>query len=216
MPYSALALGHDGLRLRSRRVRSDRSQRPSVRLVVAFVVVAGLVGTGGGSLGLDIPAVHVPGWMPAPSVPTLLSADDLPTRPEDLVRQRYLADLLPIHVRVEQSVVQMGLLAAVYESQEIDRGELRRRLGDDLTNYHRAEEQIGALRPPADLQGMHDRYLGAVSLFRQSAVELLQMVDDGNEDHFRRAMPLTLEGASRLRTLADRFWPAESRAARAA
>jgi hypothetical protein len=215
MSYSALALGHEGLRLRSRRVRSGKSQRMSVRLVVAFVMVAGVVGTGGGSLRLEIPAVHVPGWMPAPSVPTQLAAD-LTTRPEDQERQRYLAELWPIHVRLERSVDQMGLLAAVYGSQEIDRTELKRRLGDALTSYRRAEEQIGTFRPPADLQSAQDRYVGAVRLFEQSAMELLQMVDDGDEDHFLRAMPLTLEGASRLRVLADRFWPAGSRAARAA
>ena len=44
MPYSARALGQEQLRLRSRRVRSNRSQRLSVWLAVVVLVLASLAG----------------------------------------------------------------------------------------------------------------------------------------------------------------------------
>ena len=69
MPYSARALGQDGLRLRSRRVRRDRSQRLSWLLAVTVVMVAGLWGLVGASVGpgLRIPSLVPPGLVPGPS-----------------------------------------------------------------------------------------------------------------------------------------------------
>jgi hypothetical protein len=49
MANSALALGHESLRLRSRRVRSDRSHRLSVRFTLAAIVAATATGFVGSS-----------------------------------------------------------------------------------------------------------------------------------------------------------------------
>jgi hypothetical protein len=65
MPYSARALGQEGLRLRSRRVRSDRSHRLSVALVLALFVVAGLLGYFGGDVITGLPSVSMP-WSAEP------------------------------------------------------------------------------------------------------------------------------------------------------
>jgi hypothetical protein len=64
MPYGARALGQESLRLRSRRLRSDRAQRLSVRLLVLVFVFASLIGFVGASLldgGIDLRRLVVPG-----------------------------------------------------------------------------------------------------------------------------------------------------------
>src|SRR5438874_13640524 len=99
MPYSARALGQEGLRLRSRRVRSNRSQRLSAPLVVAVIVVVSLGGFVGASVadsGLRLDSLVVPGWMPGPSTPP-----SSPRNP-DAFEQQYLDALLPIHSRLMQ------------------------------------------------------------------------------------------------------------------
>ena len=209
MPNGARALGQEGLRLRSRRVRSDRSQRLSVRVALAMFVVTGLGGLVGATIdgdGIRLPALslpgstwHVPGWMPAPTGAVVVA----PTVEE----RDYLAALKPIHVRLDQSIVRMGLLAASYGNGDVSAVALRSGLNDSLTSYRRAEEQIQTLIPPAELQSEHASYLASVRLFQQSAQEWLKIYDDGDPEHFYAAMPLTLEGMTRVRELGLQFWP---------
>jgi len=57
------------------------------------------------------------------------------------------------------------------------------------------------------LRTTHERYLAAVRLFQQSAIEMLRMYDDGDEEHLNLALPLSLDGTSRLREIGGQFWP---------
>jgi hypothetical protein len=128
-------------------------------------------------------------------------------RPLALEEQRYAEALWSIHTQVEQTTARVGLGAAFYKSQEIDRGELRARLNHGLAGYRLAELQIRALDPPPTLRGTHDGYLAAVRLFQLSALEMLRMYDDGDDEHLSIALPLSLDGTSKLRALGGQFWP---------
>jgi hypothetical protein len=203
MPYSARALGQEGLRLRSRRVRSNRSQRLSVHLVVAVVLVVGLGGFVGASVadfGLRLPSLVIPGWIPGPSV-----APAIPSR--DAGQQQYLDALLPIHSRLMQTVLRTGLVTASFGNRDSDRSIFRAQLDDSLANYRRIEEQVLALEPPAEMQDSHASYVAAVRLFERSAIEMLKVYDDGDTDHLADGAPLSVEGMARMRVLSDRFWP---------
>jgi hypothetical protein len=213
MPNSARALGQDGLRLRSRRVRSDRSPRLSVSLPVALFVVAGLVGFVSASVrfsDFQLPSlsqpVYVPGWMPGPSTSPVRSLVSLvPTIDE----QRYLQALWPIHTRLQQRGVRLGLTVATFGAHvELDRAQLKVRLDDALAGFRVAEEQLRALQPPTDLQEDHASYLDAVRLLQDSAVQMLRTCDDGKLVHLTEAVPLSLEGLSQMQLLGDRWWPA--------
>lgn len=202
MPYSARALGQEGLRLRSRRVRSDRSQRLSAHLVVAVLMVVGLAGFVGASVvesGIGLPSPVIPGWMPGPS---LAPASAFTTELED---RTYLDALLPIHSRLMQTVLRTGLAAS-----ELGQGtppRARTDLEASVVSYRRIQEQVLALDPPTDLRDSHEAYLGAVRMFERSAVEMLKLYDDGNADHLSRAAPLSLDGMARMRVLSDHYWP---------
>ncbi len=205
MPYSARALGQEGLRLRSRRVRSDRSQRLSVPLVVVVLVVVGLGGFVGASVADSaprLPSLVIPGWMPGASVAPAVGASTL-----DDAQQHYVDALLPIHSQLMQTVLRTGLATAAFAARDTDKTQFRAQLDQSLASYRRIEEQVLALDPPTELRDAHDSYLGAVRLFERSSSEMLKLYDDGNEAHLAAGAPLSLEGMARMRLLSDRFWP---------
>src|SRR6266542_625848 len=219
MPHSAPALGA-GLRLRSRRVRSDRSELSTAKLAVIAALLAALAGFLGSMVRDD--------WLPwFGSSLASASADDVaaitddplaldvlpittvvpPPRPLALDEERYADALWSINTRVEQTIARVGLGAAFYRSQEIDRGELWARLTQSLARYRSAELEVQALEPPPTLRTTHESYLAAVRLFQLSAQEMLRMYDDGDDEHLSAAVPLSLDGTTKLREIGGQFWP---------
>jgi hypothetical protein len=201
VPYSAPALGH-GMRLRSRRERSDRPRASTVRLALIAAIVAALIG-------------FLSSYLRAESVPLLGGIFGTPNarvavpapQPFAAQEQRFADILWSIHTRVEQSVARVGLGAAFYKSQEIDRAELRQRLAQGLASYRLAEAQIEALEPPPTLRESREQYLVAVRLFQASAMEMLKMYEDGDEEHLAAALPLGLDGTTKLQEVGGQFWP---------
>ena len=189
MAYSALALGHESLRLRSRRVRSDRSHGLSVRFSLALVIVA-MAATVIGSVS-----------------PSIRAQSSSIVDPTPLDEQGYFTALAPIQTGLERSIGQLGLLAAVYQTGDVDRSELKARLEDFLFTYQRAEQQLRALDPPSNLRTAHTGYLDAVRQLRQSTVELLKLYEDGDQAHISAAVSLNLDTAKRLHALNDRSSP---------
>jgi hypothetical protein len=206
MPNSARALGQDGLRLRSRRVRADRTPRLPAWLALALLIVAGLfvlVSPSVPDRNLRFSPISNAGWMPGPSAPpSPVSLNHLAS----LEQQRYLDALWPIHARLQQNVVRMGLLLSLARTEEIGRVDFERRLDDGLANYRRVEELVRSLEPPPELQDTHDRYLTAIRLFQQSTLEMLSAFGDGDTGQ-ARAVPINLDALARLRVLSERLWP---------
>jgi hypothetical protein len=67
------------------------------------------------------------------------------------------------------------------------------------------------LDPPIDLRSIHQGYLDALGLLEQSALEMLSTVDAGNQPRLSQAVPLSLDGVSRLHMLTDRIGPVRVR-----
>jgi len=234
MSYSAPAL-EQGLRLRSRRVRSDRPHTSTARLALIAAILAALVGFLGSSVRVEAlpwfggpPAADIEpsagialerlsgdaieqlsGVATEPLAAAALEPLDAvpPPRALALAEQRYADALWSIHTQVEQTIAWVGLGAAFYKSQEIDRFELRARLTQGLAGYRDAERQIEALDPPPALRPTHEGYLAAVRLFQLSTIEMLRMYEDGDEEHLTTALPLSLDGTSKLRDISGQFWP---------
>ena len=208
MPYSARALGEAGLRLRSRRMRSNRSQRLSGSVILAVLVVGSLVGFIGPNLfdGLRLPTLNIPGWLPASATPP---AEPSPRSAavRDADAQRYVDDLLPIHARLMQAVVRMGVLAASLGSDEDDPDDLKPQIEQTLALYRRTEEQVIGLHAPPDLRTAQSGYLTASRLFERSAMELLRTFDDRDTEHIAAAAPYSLEAMASMRALGEELWP---------
>ena len=180
---SAMALGHDSLRLRSRRIRSKRSHRLPLGFVVVVVVVASAVGFVGGRISL--------------SEKEATPVADAAT----LEQQRFATDLRPIHAEIEQSVMTVGLVVASYEAGEIDAKELQRRLSGVLVAYADATAVLGSLTPPVGSESTVTAYMSTVSSLARSGQELSKALDDGDQARIAAALGQTLQIVARLNDL---------------
>jgi hypothetical protein len=181
---SALALGHAGLRLRSRRVRSGRSHRLSLGVVVATIAIAsgvGFLADEANSRSQTEPVV------------------DAPT----LEHQRLVADLRPIEAQIERSIAQEGLLVAAYQSGQMDRSELQRRLGEVLIGYRDAASQVAALDLSPQVQSTLRADAEALNALAQAATDLSQAYDDGDQARVAAALARSLQATARLHDLSD-------------
>jgi hypothetical protein len=147
----------------------------------------------------------VRGPIPAVSQPASTPQRPAFTRAEEV----YIQALWPIHGDVERSTVRLSLGKIFYKTNEIGEADLKARVDKALATYQTAEARIAALQPPPSLQRTHDEYLAAVGLFQKSALEVLKMFDDGNDDHLLAAYPLSQEGSNKIREVGARFWQDE-------
>jgi hypothetical protein len=147
----------------------------------------------------------------APS-PALSSSRPAPTpqRPAfTRAEEAYIQALWPIHGDVERSAVRVSLGKIFYKTNDMGKPELKARVDDALATYRRAETRISALQVPPSLERAHNDYLAAVGLFEKSALEVLKMFDDGNDDHLLAAYPLSQEGSNKIRAVGAQFWQDE-------
>jgi hypothetical protein len=123
--------------------------------------------------------------------------------------EAYIQALWPIHAEVERSTVRLSLGKIFYKVNELGKADLRARVDAALATYRQAEARIGALQPPPSLERAHHDYLAAVELFEKSALEVLKMFDDGDDEHLLAAYPLSKEGSDKIREIGVRFWQDE-------
>jgi len=143
-------------------------------------------------------------------IPAVSQPASTPQRPAfTRAEEAYIQALWPIHGEVERSTVRLSLGKIFYKTNEMGKAELRARVDKALATYRTAEARIGALQPPPSLQRAHDDYLAAVGLFQKSALEVLKMFDDGNDDHLLAAYPLSQEGSNKIREVGAQFWQDE-------
>jgi hypothetical protein len=123
--------------------------------------------------------------------------------------EAYIQALWPIHGDVERSAIRMSLGKIFYKTNDLGKADLKARVDAALTTFRRAETRISALQPPPSFAREHEGYLAAVRLFEQSAVEVLKMFDDGNDEHLLAAYPMSREGSDKIREIGVKFWEDE-------
>jgi len=123
--------------------------------------------------------------------------------------EAYIQALWPIHGDVERSAVRMSLGKIFYKINELGKADLKARVDAALATYRQAEARISALEPPPSLARSHNDYLAAVRLFEQSAVEVLKMFDDGNDEHLLAAYPASQQASDKIREVGVKFWQDE-------
>jgi hypothetical protein len=202
---SALALGHAGLRLRSRRIRSGRSHRLSPAFAVAAAIATIAASSGIGYLALLAGGAH-------PGVGGGVGfGGSSSTRPESppvvdaatLEHQHLVANVRPIDAQIQRTIAQEGLLIATYQSGQIDRAELQRQLADVLSGYRAATAQVSSLDLPPSLQTNMQAEEQALTALTQSAIDLSQAFDDGDQARVTAALGRSLEATARLHALSD-------------
>ena len=144
------------------------------------------------------------------SVPNTPRSSPPPTRPAlTPAEEKYIRELWPIHGDVERSTMRMSLGQIFYKTQDLGRADLRTRVEQALAVYQKAEARLRELEPPTSLQREHEEYVSAVRLFKESAIEVLKMFEDGRDDHMLAAYPRSQEGANKIRQVGGKFWPHE-------
>ena len=142
--------------------------------------------------------------------PALLRPAATPPKPAfTRGEEAYIQALWPIHGEVERATVRVSLGKIFYKINDLGKTDLKARVDNALATYRRAETRISALQPPPSLAHAHDDYLAAVRLFEQSAVEVLKMFDDGNDEHLLAAYPMSQEGSDKIREIGAKFWEDE-------
>jgi len=145
-----------------------------------------------------------------PASPAISRPAATPPKPAfTRAEEAYVQALWPIHGEVERSAVRMSLGKIFYKTNDLGKADLKARVEAALATYRRAETRISALQPPASLAREHENYLAAIRLFEQSAVEVLKMFDDGNDEHLLAAYPMSQEGSNKIREIGVKFWEDE-------
>jgi hypothetical protein len=165
----------------------------AVVLVLLGIVAFGVIREAATTGREPVPAVSRPAT--APSRPAWTRAEEA-----------YIQALWPIHGDVERSSVRLSLGKIFYKNGDLGKADLRTRVDSALATYRRAEERLRAQQPPPSLAAAHDEYLAAVRLFQQSALEVLKLFDDGNDEHLLAAYPLSQEGSDKIREVGVKFW----------
>jgi len=143
-------------------------------------------------------------------IPAVSQPASTPQRPAfTRAEEAYIQALWPIHGEVERSTVRLSLGKIFYKTNEMGKAELRARVDKALATYRTAETRIAALQPPPSFERAHHEYLAAVGLFQKSALEVLKMFDDGDDDHLLAAYPLSQEGSNKIREVGAQFWQDE-------
>jgi len=142
-----------------------------------------------------------------------LSASEL-TRPAARLaftraEEAYIQALWPIHGEVERTTARLSLGKIFYKTNDLGKADLKLRVNTALATYRQADGRISELQPPPSLAQAHENYREAVRLFEQSAVEVLKMFDDGDDEHLLVAYPLSHEGTNKIREIGARFWQDE-------
>ena len=145
-----------------------------------------------------------------PASPVISRPTATPPKPAfTRAEEAYIQALWPIHGEVERSAVRLSLGKIFYKTNDLGKADLKARVEAALATYRRAETSISALQPPASLAREHENYLAAIRLFEQSAVEVLKMFDDGNDEHLLAAYPMSQEGSDKIREIGVKFWEDE-------
>jgi len=190
-----------GLSSRQARPRPRRPGRPSLKLGLFTLVVAGLGVTVGIAISRESTAT--------PSAAVARPALPTPRPALSAAEQSYIEAFWPIHSDVEASSTRVALGTIFYKTRDLDRDEFRTRLNSSMATYQRAEAQLHSLQPPASLMSSHETYLSALQLFQRSSLEMLKLFDDGSDEHLVAAYPLSLEASNKIREVGVKLWPDE-------
>ncbi len=118
--------------------------------------------------------------------------------------------LWPLHQEViEGSAGRLTSAGMAFAIDDHDAARLAAKLTPLRQIFHDAREKVAAMPAPASLQPVRDRYVGLISLYEQSATEMLEVARDGDEGHLVNAQVKSESAAEELVRVGDILWPGE-------
>lgn len=171
-------------------------------IVFATLVVVASIGFAYQSLDARLsPALHAPA--PAPEdhsrhLPALL--------PEE---ESYAASLWAIHSAVKLAAVRMSFAGIDYKTDHHDEARFRAAIQPLLGEFEQARKGAAALPVPGSMTSLHDRYLGAIALYRTAAGQMLEGTADGSDASLLAAQDLSFRASEETLRVGDQLWPTE-------
>jgi hypothetical protein len=175
----------------------------AVRLPILLlaVVVLGLIAVVAYAVQREFtkPQASEPGAVTAPAAQRALSAEE-----ED-----YAAALWPIHSEVKLAAVEMTFAGIAYKMGEQDAKTLETKLRPLADTFETAMKRARALKVPASMTQMQDRYVGALALYDKAAAEMISATHDGKAEHLVAGQQISLQASEDILRIGDVLWPGE-------
>jgi hypothetical protein len=146
------------------------------------------------------------------STPVLAIVQPEPPAPPPLTpeEEAFAEALWPLHQGVvEASAGRLSSAGIAFAIDDHDAHRLAAKLKPLRAVFHDAREKVVAIAAPPSLQGVHDRYVTVLSLYEQSAAEMLEVERDGDEGHLINAQIKSGHAAEELVKVGDILWPGE-------
>jgi hypothetical protein len=148
----------------------------------------------------------------APSAPALAAVQPEAPAPPPLSpeEEAFAESLWPLHQGVvEASAGRLSSAGIAFAIDDHDAHRLAAKLIPLRKVFHETREKLAAIAAPPSLQGVHDRYMTVLSLYEQSATEMLEVERDGDEGHLINAQIKSGHAAEELVRVGDILWPGE-------
>jgi hypothetical protein len=118
--------------------------------------------------------------------------------------------LWPLHQEVvEASTGRLTFAGLAFVVDDHDADRLAAKLTPLREIFHDSQAKVAAIPAPSSLQQVRDRYVGLLSLYEQSATEMLKVARDGDKGHLIDAQRISERAAEELVKLGDILWPGE-------
>jgi hypothetical protein len=148
------------------------------------------------------PSPHPAGARNEPVVPALppMTADE----------EAFAAALWPLHQEiVEPSAGRLTYAGLAYVIDDRDPQHLATKLTALREVFHDTRDKVAVIPVPSSLQQVRDRYANMLSLYEQSAVEMMTTTRDGNQKHLVDAQQKSEQAVEELVKIGDILWPGE-------
>ncbi len=147
-----------------------------------------------------------------PPRPAMAVAEPEPLAPPPLTAEEeaYAEALWPLHQEVvEASAGRLTSAGLAFVIDDHDAQRLAAKLTPLRETFRSTREKMAAIPAPPSLQTVRDRYLELLSLYEQSATEMLEVARDGDEGHLIDAQHKSEHAAEELVKVGDVLWPGE-------
>ena len=121
----------------------------------------------------------------------------------------YAAALWPIHSEMKLAAVEMSFAGIAYKTGDQDAAALAAKVGPLADSFEAAMQRARALRVPASMTKVQDRYLGALALYKQAAAEMIEGARAGQDQHLVAGQQMSVRATEDILRIGDVLWPGE-------
>jgi hypothetical protein len=186
---------------------AGRPRVQSIGVAVLLVLLAALAAYAG------LREVHKPGAHAAGAPVTNVDAHGhafTDRRPAlSAAEERFSQALWNIHADVRTAAVRMTFAGLSYKMGDADVASIHAKVAPLTAVFGQAEAALAALETPASMQELRTRYAGALRQYQEASLEMVKVVQDGNDAHLLKAQAISQQASGVLLEVGEQLWPGE-------